>query len=478
MPTTQPSFLAVASADPAPAADAAAAPAQARAPRSVDETGLSFLFLVELLAKVLFQRGQVRLPELAAHLKLSVSVITPLVTFLRNEKLCEVTRSGHSGTDADLTYHLTDSGAQRATACLNRNAYAGPAPVTLAAYVAQVEAQSVRHLHVTRADVQAAYADVVASPTVLDQMGAAMNSGRAIFIYGQAGSGKTFLAERLCGLLHGAIALPYAIMIDGEVVPFYDPVQHRPAADADAADGETDKLRSLDARWVRGLQRPTALTGGELTLEMLDLRFDNSTRLYQAPPHLKANNGIFIIDDLGRQRCSPLELMNRWIVPMDRGVDYLSLHTGLVFQVPFDVVVVFSSNFLPERLSDGAFLRRLGYKIEVPPQTEAEYEELFRQACAQFQLPYDADAFHYLLRERHARDDTPLLACYPRDLIRQVCDLARYESRPPRLDPAALDWAWNNYFAGAGARRVAAEQQKKERERREHSTPANREGTA
>ncbi|WP_229262400.1 ATP-binding protein [Duganella guangzhouensis] len=452
-----------------------APPAEARAPRTTDETGLPFLFLVELLSKVLFQRGQVRLPELASHLKLSISVITPLVTHLRSEKLCEVTRSGGSGTDADLTYHLTEAGMQRAVACLNRNSYAGPAPVTLANYVAQVEAQSVRHLHVTREDVQASFHDVVASPQVLDQMGAAMNSGRAIFIYGLAGSGKTYLAERLCGLLHGAVAVPYAIMIDGEVVPFYDPVQHRPLAGAAApADEGGDLLRTLDARWVRGLQRPTALTGGELTLEMLDLRFDPNTRLYQAPPHLKANNGIFIIDDLGRQRCSPLELMNRWIVPMDRGVDYLSLHTGLVFQVPFDVVVVFSSNFLPERLSDGAFLRRLGYKIEVPPHPPAEYELLFRQACAQYGIAFDAAAFHYLLTGLHAKDETPLLACYPRDLIRQVRDLARYESTPPTLNQRALDWAWHNYFAGAGARRVAAEQQKKERERREQqSYPLN-----
>ncbi|HEX5341064.1 MAG TPA: ATP-binding protein [Duganella sp.] len=443
------------------------APADARAPRTMDETGLPFLFLVELLSKVLFQRGQVRLPELASHLKLSISVITPLVTHLRNEKLCEVTRSGGSGTDADLTYHLTEAGMQRAIACLNRNSYAGPAPVTLAAYVAQMESQSVRHLHVTRADVQAAFHDVVASPLVLDQMGAAMNSGRAIFIYGLAGSGKTFLAERLCGLLQGAIAVPYAIMIDGEVVPFYDPVQHRPIDHAPPGEEAGELQRPLDPRWVRNLQRPTALTGGELTLEMLDLRFDPNTRLYQAPPHLKANNGIFIIDDLGRQRCSPLELMNRWIVPMDRGVDYLSLHTGLVFQVPFDVVVVFSSNFLPERLSDGAFLRRLGYKIEVPPQTPAEYQQLFRQACAQYGIAFDAAAFDYLLSGLHAKDETPLLACYPRDLIRQVRDLARYESTPPALSQRALDWAWHNYFAGAGARRVAAEQQKKERERRD-----------
>jgi len=442
-------------------------PALMRAPRSVEETGLPFLFLVELLSKVLFQRGQVRLPELALLLKLSVSVIDPLVVFMRNEKLCEVTRSGSSGTDADLTYHLTELGRERASACISRNAYAGPAPVTLVAYREQVVEQSVGHLRVTRADVASTFHDVVVNTTVLDQLGAAMNSGRAIFIHGLAGSGKTFLAERLCGLLKGDIAVPYAVWIDGEVVPFYDPVQHRPAPDAVLPVEGFDKRTALDARWVRGIQRPVALTGGELTLDMLDLRFDANTRLYQAPPHLKANNGIFIIDDLGRQRSSPLELMNRWIVPMDRGVDYLSLHTGHIFQIPFDVIVVFSSNFLPERLSDGAFLRRLGYKIEVPAQTEAEYLQIFRQACTQYAVPFDADAFRYLLQERHYKDDIPLLACYPRDLVRQICDLAHYEDCAPVMDQRSLDWAWANYFAGAGARKVAAEQQKKERERRD-----------
>ncbi|MQA39904.1 nucleoside/nucleotide kinase family protein [Rugamonas aquatica] len=452
----------------------AAAPAYARAPRSIEETGLPFLFLVELLTKVLFQRGQLKLPELASHLKLAVSVIDPLIAFMRTEKLCEVTRRGGSGTDADLAYHLTELGRERAQACMLRNAYAGPAPVTLADYCSQVATQSVADLHVTRAAVTANFSDIVVNQLVLDQLGAAMNSGRAIFIYGLAGSGKTYLAERLRGLLRDDIAIPYAIMIDGEVVPFHDPVQHRPSGappdPAEPADA-FDKLRTIDARWVRGVQRPATLTGGELTLDMLDLRFDANTRLYQAPPHLKANNGIFIIDDLGRQRCSPLELMNRWIVPMDRGIDYLSLHTGHVFQVPFDVVVVFSSNFLPERLSDGAFVRRLGYKIEVPPQSEAEYERIFRQACHHADIAFDPDTYHYLLHEKHYREEVPLLACYPRDLIRQVLDLARYESAAPALTRAAVDWAWTNYFAGAAVRRQAAEQQKKDKERRENATP-------
>lgn len=440
-------------------------PAFLRAPRNVEDTGLPFLFLVELLSKVLFQRGQLHLPELAAHLKLGVGVIDPLAAFMRGEKLCEVMRRGASGTDADLTYQLTDAGRERAANCLARNAYAGPAPVTLAAYYAQVQAQSVAHLSVTRADVASNFRDIVASPLVLSQLGAAMNSGRAIFIHGLAGSGKTFLAERLAGLLKGSIAVPHAIMIEGEVVPIYDPVQHRPAEARDDATAAgvaatlsaagAGQRGAADARWVRGLRRPAALAGGELTLEMLDLHFDANTRRYQAPPHLKANGGIFIIDDLGRQRCPPLALMNRWIVPMDRGIDYLSLHTGLAFQVPFDVVVVFSSNFLPERLTDGAFLRRLGYKIEVAPQNEARYRQIFRQACAQYRLDYSDDAFDYMLGTLHAAEGTPLLACYPRDILRQVRDLAQYEQREPTLDPATLDWAWHNYFATHEQRRDA-----------------------
>lgn len=424
------------------------APADLRAPRNVEETGLPFLFLTELLCKVLYQRGQLRLPELASHLKLGVGVIDPLIAFLRTEKLCEVARTGGSGTDADLTYVLTDAGRQRAGAAMARNAYAGPAPVTLDAYTAQVQAQSVAGVQVTRAGMAAAFDGIVVNPHVLAQLGAAMNSGRALFLHGQAGSGKTFLAERLRDLLSGAIAVPYALMVDGEVIPFFDAVQHRPAGEGAPVASGIDRGSAPDMRWVRGVRRPAALAGGELTLDMLDLRFDANTRLYQAPPHLKSNNGIFIIDDLGRQRCTPEALMNRWIVPMDRNVDYLTLHTGHTFQVPFDVIVVFSSNFVPQRLSDGAFLRRLGYKIEVPAASETEYGQLFRQACGDAGVALDDAMFGYLL-DCHRSRGVPLLACYPRDLLRQLRDLARYEERPPELTRRTLDWAWDNYFTGS-----------------------------
>lgn len=422
------------------------APAK-RAPHSPEETGLPFLFLVELVTKVLFLRGQIRLLDLSAHLKLGASVIDPIIAFIRAEKLCEVARRGGSNTDADLTFTLTETGRRRAAEFLNRSAYAGPAPIALSDYCSQVEAQSVAHMHVVREDIAREFEGIVVKPAVLEQFGAAMNSGRAIFIHGPAGSGKTFLAGRLSGLLKGHIWVPYAVLVDGEVVQIHDPAVHHEAPGDTRQASILDKRDAPDPRWVR-CKRPAVLTGGELTLTMLELQFDPGTRYYQAPPHLKANNGIFIIDDLGRQRCSPAELINRWIVPLDRRIDHLALHTGHKFTVPFDVVVVFSSNFPPDQLADGAFLRRMGYKILVGEQAESAYERIFRQACERCGVPYSDDAFRYLLTQWHAKEGRALLACYPHDIVSQVRDLARYEGTAPVLNARVLDWAWKNYFAG------------------------------
>jgi energy-coupling factor transporter ATP-binding protein EcfA2 len=418
------------------------------APRVPEETGLPFLFLVELVSKVLFLRGQVRLLDLAAHLKLSATIIDAVIVFMRAEKLCEVTRRGNSNTDIDLSFTLTDVGRGRAAEFLNRSAYAGPAPVTLHQYCSQVEAQSVKQMNIVREDIAREFEGIVVNPVVLEQFGAAMNSGRAVFIHGPAGSGKTYLAERLAGLLKGDVWVPYAVLVDGEVVQIHDPAVHQQEASDAPQASMIDRRNVPDPRWVR-CKRPAVLTGGELTLNMLELQFDPGTRYYQAPPHLKANNGIFIIDDLGRQRCSPAELMNRWIVPLDRRMDHLALHTGHKFVVPFDVVVVFSSNFPPDQLADGAFLRRMGYKILVGEQTEPEYERIFRQACERYGVPYSDDAFRYMLKEHHAKEGRPLLACYPRDIVSQVRDLARYEDTMPVLSEHVVDWAWNNYFTGS-----------------------------
>lgn len=420
------------------------------APRTVQDTGLPFIFLIELAVKTLFLGGQLRLTELAGRMKLSVGVIDALIGYLRTEKLCEINRSGSTGTDADISYRLTDLGRMRGAEFLGRCAYAGPAPVSLDDYCATVRSHSVGSMCIPRARVHDHFGDIVVNAGILDQLGAAMNSGRAMFIHGPAGSGKTYLAERLSGLLSGDICVPYAIFAGGEVVQVYDPVVHAPGTVCDSS-GETLYRRGTrDARWIC-CRRPAVLTGGELTLDMLDLKFDHTTRYYQAPPHLKANNGIFIIDDLGRQRCSPTDLLNRWIVPMDRKIDFLALHTGYKFEVPFDVIVVFSSNLPPAELGDGAFLRRIGYKIHVGPVVEEDYRSIFKSVCAGAGIAWDEDSFVYLLHERHAREGRPLLACYPRDLVGQVRDRAAYDGEEAALTPQALEWAWNNYFTGVQA---------------------------
>ncbi|WP_245747765.1 ATP-binding protein [Formivibrio citricus] len=388
-------------------------------------------------------RGQLRLVEIADHLKLSIGVLEPLLAFLRTERLCEVSRS--SGTDTSTSYTLTDLGRLRAEDFLQKSQYAGPAPVSLEDYIRQIQQQSVSNMVVTHDDIVKAFEGIVVKENILKQFGAAMNSGRAIFVYGPAGSGKSFISEHLVGLLSGDVAVPYAVVVDEAIIQVFDPLVHRPVPQTEA-NISLDGKRACDPRWVR-CHRPVVTTGGELTLPMLDLDFDTSTRFYQAPPQVKANNGLLIIDDLGRQLTPVLSLLNRWIVPLDRHVDYLALHTGKKFMVPFDVIVVFSTNMKPQDLADEAFLRRLGYKIYVGALEEQDYRNIARQVCTEMDVPFSEDGLDYLLQELHHKEGRPLFACIPRDIIGQVRDIARYSNKPPEMTPEFLDWAWSNYFA-------------------------------
>ena len=415
-----------------------------RLPQRVEDTDLDFSFLVELLAKVLYVRGQLRLPDLADHVRLSVGALEPLLTFMRSERLCEMARRGE--TDGAMAYSLTDLGRARAKDFLERCQYAGPAPVSLDAYVKQVAQQSVMDMGVTRELLQTAFDGIIVRRELLDQFGAAMNSGRPILVYGPAGSGKTYISERLVGLLSGNVAIPHAVEIGNEVIQVFDPVVHQPVASDESRRSVLDRGRKHDGRWVL-CRRPVVLTGAELTLPMVDLQFDHKSRFYQAPPQMKANNGLFIVDDLGRQLVSPQDLMNRWIVPLDRHVDYFALHTGKKFQVPFDVIVVFSSNLQPSKLADDAFLRRLGYKIFVGPLPESDYRSIFMKVCEDNGIPFDEAGYRYVVHELHPRNAKPLLACLPRDILCQLRDFARFNDRQPKLTEELLDWAWHNYFA-------------------------------
>jgi hypothetical protein len=414
-----------------------------QAPRTVEETGLTVLFLTELLCKVLFLRGRMSLADLSFHVKLPATVLETVLDFMRAEHLCELVSRGENS--ASTFFQLSGTGRLRAADYLHRSQYAGPAPVTLQAYAAQVERQSIRNVRYTRQILADGFNGFVIQPAVLDQLGAGLNSSRALIIYGPAGSGKTYIAENLARLLSDYVAIPYAIVVDNEVVQIFDPYLHHLMPQTVPLIGSLGRKSMDDARWV-SCRRPLAITGGELTLETLDLEFDDGTRFYQAPPHVKANNGVFVVDDLGRQLVSPTDLMNRWIVPLDRRRDYLTLHNGYKFQIPFDVIVVFSSNQDPAMLTDEAFLRRLGYKIYIGPLSEAQYRLVFARVCDELSIPFSEAALTYLLRARHDKEDRPLLACYPRDILNQIRDLAIYESRLPALTADAIDWAWDNYF--------------------------------
>ncbi len=410
------------------------------APRSISETGLPQAFLCDLILKMLAQRGSLSLKDLAWQLRLPRSLVAGLLDFVRNEKLAEIGQGGLPELDA--RYQLSDKGRERALEAARRCSYAGPAPVPLELYQAMTTAQAISGDRFESRAVRQALADVILDPELVDSIGAAMNSSRAMLLYGPPGSGKTYIAELLSRLARGSIAVPYALYVAGEVIQVFDPIFHE-VLELEAAAGMLES--SHDRRW-QACRRPMIVSGGELTLAMLDLQFDEQTRFYQAPPHLKANGGVYVIDDLGRQLVSPRDLMNRWIVPLDRRRDYLTLHNGFKFSVPFEMTVVFSTNLRPSELADEAFLRRFGYKIHVGPVDEASYRALFERVCQELGVRFDSAAFEWLLRERHHRNGRPLLACYPRDLAGRVRDLAVYEHAAPVLTVDSLARAWSVYF--------------------------------
>ncbi len=414
-----------------------------RTPQSIDETGLPLTFLVELVAKSMFQLGLTRLTDLSQHLCLAATVTETICQFMRRESLLEIMRRGQN--DSDVQYELTLAGRARAGEWLVRNSYAGAAPVPLAHYAQQVAEQSVTKQHIAARHVRAAFADLVLPPVLVDQLGTAVNSGRPVLLFGPAGSGKTFVAERLQRLLGSAVAIPHAIYVQGEVIRVFDAQCHRAVA-APTAHGTLDTRVRPDSRWML-CERPVVISGGELTLEMLDLSFDARSGFYEAPPHFKANNGLFIVDDLGRQIVSPRALMNRWIVPMERRHDHLMLRNGGKFTIPFDMVLVFSTNLEPAQLDDAAFLRRLGHKIAVDAVSPDEYRRIFEGACAAEGIAFDATVFAMLVNRYHGGSGRPLLACYPRDLLHLIRSHADYLEQAPALSPEFFDWAWNTYFA-------------------------------
>jgi hypothetical protein len=410
-------------------------------PRNIAETGLTQDFLCDLLAKHFYWGGVLNQSQLVERTALAWPVLESLLNFMRASGYIEV-RSPQENS-ALVRYALTERGRNVALDAQLKSGYIGYAPVTLTLYERVVQAQSIHRSVVTRENMAQVFKNVVIRESVLAQLGPAMHSGRPIFVYGPPGTGKTYIGMQLLGLLADTVLVPYALAVGDYVVQFFDPSIHHPLA-ASTESGELISDACYDPRFVR-CRRPAVVTGGELTLDMLELSYDPMTKQYFAPLQLKANNGIYMVDDLGRQRVSSTDLLNRWIVPLEQKQDYLTVGSGTRFPVPFDVVLIFSTNLDPLALADEAFLRRLGYKVRFDVLTPSEYEAIWRQVCEKLAIDYNEAAFRYIL-ELYRQENRPLLPCQPRDLLGLVTDQCRYEGVTNQVTSERLERAWNSYF--------------------------------
>lgn len=405
--------------------------------RSIEDSGLSGPFIGDLILKHAIRMEEFLLTELAGRIMLPVSLLDKAIEELRREHLIEVKGAG---TISRLSYKLaiTEFGRKRAADLFAVSRYAGPAPVPFREYRRMVELQTVKSAMVSKETIDNAFNHIVLSEQLLGRLGPAVNSGKAIFLYGPSGNGKTTIAEAIGRILPDTIYVPHAVLVGGEIISVYDQVSHRSAEAVSAPD-------DVDQRWVL-VKRPVVMVGGEMTLDSLDLEFNPISKFYEAPLQMKANNGLFIVDDFGRQKVDPQLLLNRWIVPLERRTDFLTLNTGLKFEIPFDQLVIFSTNIEPRKLVDEAFLRRIHYKIKIDYPTLEEYEAIFRHICESNRVEFSKEVFGHLINNFYRKMNVDLNACHPRDLIDHIIDLAHYEGRMPELTGDTIAYAWENYF--------------------------------
>ena len=413
-------------------------------PSTIEATGLSLPLLEDIVARLLMEVSIADLQTLTKSCALSSPVAEALMQNFRLDNRVEIL-APDSGS-AGVRYTLTDAGRKFAREAFERSGYVGPAPIPASYYAEIIKAQTVFAGRITKTAMSERLSDIVIDPAVLDQLGAAMHSGKAAFIYGHAGTGKSYICNRLSRLLGDPILVPHAVAAGDTIITVFDPLIHNAVKENKSSNSSNLLMSDRHDPRFEVCERPFVTSGGELSAELLEVRYDDATRQYIAPLQLKASNGIYLIDDLGRQKISTSELFNRWIVPMEAKVDYLNLRSGNRLAMPFDLILIFSTNLSPKSLADAAFMRRIGHKIELKALSPDRYKTIWRNLCAQKEINYDLSVVDYVINTLHTSNGVPLLACHPRDLINSALDFIEYHEQDRQLTKESLALAWQTNF--------------------------------